>query len=464
MTISVTNTLTRTKQELVPREPGKISMYVCGPTVYNHIHIGNARMALVFDTIRRYLAYSGYDVTYVENFTDVDDKIINKANESGADPEQIALEYSRAYEDLMERLGVSPPDIRVRATEHIDDMIAMIEKLIEGGSAYESGGNVWFAVDRFPGYGKLSGRTLDDVRAGERVEPDPTKRNPLDFSLWKVAKPSEPSWKSPWGEGRPGWHIECSAMSQKYLGMSFDIHGGGSDLIFPHHENEIAQAEAATGSEPFVRYWLHNGMVNVGDEKMAKSVGNFVLAKDALDELTPQVLRVMAIAAHYRSDVDFGPDAVRQAGRTIERFQIFLAGAGEGSKPSSPEAKAFISRFKEAMDDDFNTPLALSVLHDLVRNGNAEKELASRGDEQAAVRLAPLVGAFHELTLAIGIDMKLRDERAGIADQLLDLLVTLRQKAREDGRYEDADLIRDRLADLGVALEDLPGGTRWRNR
>ncbi|HVE76232.1 MAG TPA: cysteine--tRNA ligase, partial [Actinomycetota bacterium] len=408
MPLVVTNTLTRRKDELVPREPGKIAMYVCGPTVYNHIHIGNARCYICFDVIRRYLQWRGYDVTYVQNHTDVDDKIIAKANEEGRPAEQVAADYSRAYEAAMHSLEVSPPTIRVLATEHIKEMIEMIEGLIEKGFAYESSGNVWFDVAKFEGYGSLSGRSLEDVRAGERVEPDPTKRHPLDFSLWKRSKEGEPAWDSPWGPGRPGWHIECSAMSLKYLGMSFDIHGGGSDLIFPHHENEIAQSEAYSGDKPFVNYWLHNGMVNLDEQKMSKSVGNFILVKDLVAKVPAPVIRLMSIAGHYRSEVDFSEGALQQARRALERFDIFLRAAkdvaGADSETADSEAgKEFITRFTEAMDDDFNTPAAIRVLHDLVRRGNAEIGKAAAGDVDAKKRTGSLVAAFDELTGVLGI-------------------------------------------------------------
>lgn len=461
VSVAVYNTLTRRKEELVPREPGKISMYVCGPTVYNHIHIGNARAFIVFDVIRRYLAWRGFDVLFVENYTDVDDKIIAKAAEEGIDPEEVAAHYAGAFEQLMKTLDVSPPDILVRATDHIADMIDMVGTLIDRGYAYESGGNVWFAVEKFPSYGKLSGRTLGDMRAGERVEPDPSKRFPLDFALWKAAKPGEPSWAGPWGAGRPGWHIECSAMSLRYLGMGFDIHGGGSDLIFPHHENEIAQSEAARGEEPFVRYWLHNGMVTIDEEKMSKSLGNFVLLRDLLEAVPAPVVRLLAVTGHYRSDVDWGPDQIEDARRSYERLDIFRRGAGEPSAEASDEGREFIERFRAAMDDDFNTPEALGVLHDLLRRGNILLDEASRGSR---VRLDGLAGPFDEMTQVLGIGT--RDAGLGRAgppvEDLVELLVAVRDEARRAARYGEADSIRARLAELGVVLEDTAGETRWR--
>lgn len=461
MPIVVTNTLTRNKEVLEPRDPGKISVYVCGPTVYNHIHVGNARSSIVYDVIRRYLRWRGYEVTYVQNYTDIDDRIITKAQEEGRDPADVAREYSLAFEDVMKALGIEPPDIVVKATDHIAIMIDEIQRLIDNNHAYASEGNVWFSVESFEGYGKLSGRSLDDVRAGERVEPDPSKRNPLDFAVWKAAKPGEPSWDSPWGKGRPGWHIECSAMSVKYLGMGFDIHGGGTDLIFPHHENEVAQAEGAYGKEPFVRYWLHNGMVNVDATKMSKSLGNFVFAKDFITEIPPLTLRFMAIAGHYRSDVDFGDDAVRQARRATERFRVFWKAAGSSAGDASGEGSKFLERFTAAMDDDFNTPLAISVLHDLLRNGNAELNLISRGDEEASVRLSSLAEAFSQITDVLGIRPETRPGQGGLVGDLIQLALDMREEARKAKRFEDADAIRDRLGELGVVIEDTPGGARW---
>ncbi|MGH2772745.1 MAG: cysteine--tRNA ligase [Actinomycetota bacterium] len=461
MALMVTNTLTRRKEELRPREESKISFYVCGPTVYNHIHVGNARAAVVFDVIRRYLRWRGYDVNFVQNYTDVDDKIIARATEEGRPAEEVAREYSHAYEVVMKALNVEPPDLLVKATDHIGDMIKAIGSLIERGYAYEAGGNVWFAVEEFKGYGKLSGRSLDDVRA-ERVEPDPSKRSPLDFALWKAAKEGEPSWESPWGRGRPGWHIECSTMSEKYLGMGFDIHGGGSDLIFPHHENEIAQAEAATGEEPFVRVWLHNGMVNLDEQKMSKSLGNFVLVKDFLKEIRPAALRLMSIAGHYRSDIDFGEASLRQAEKTLERFEIF-AHAAKAAGEVSEEGRKFLQRFTDAMDDDFNTPTAISVIHDLIKTGNIELEAAQGGDEAAQGRLEELMAAFCEMTDVLGLELESGTAAASeISGKLIDLVLELREAARQAGRYEESDKVRDRLRDLGIEIEDTKAGARWR--
>ncbi|MEX2553603.1 MAG: cysteine--tRNA ligase [Actinomycetota bacterium] len=455
MALAVTNTLGRTKEAFVPREEGKVGIYVCGPTVYGHIHVGNARAMVVFDVIRRYLEWSGFEVTFVRNYTDVDDKIIAQANEEGISAEEVARKYSDAFDAVAADLGIEEPDHSVRATEHISDMIKMIEGIVERGFGYESGGSVWFTVESFPGYGKLSGRTLEGVRAGERVEPDPNKRQPLDFALWKASKPGEPSWESPWGPGRPGWHIECSAMSARYLGMGFDIHGGGTDLIFPHHENEIAQAEAATGSEPFVRYWLHNGMVNMGAEKMSKSLGNLVLAKDLIASEGAEVLRLMSIAGNYRSEVDFSDASLNQAHRVAERIEAFRRDAGEAGEVSD-EGRRFLERFREAMDDDFNTPVALGVIRDLIRTGNT---VLSEGDAEQLGRLPGLVAALDEMT---GVLIGSVKKSGAVSSEEIEALIEERNAARKARDFAGADAIRDKLAGMGIILEDGPQGTRWR--
>jgi cysteinyl-tRNA synthetase len=457
MNVTVYNTLKRRKEELDVRDPGRIGMYVCGPTVYNHIHVGNARAFLVFDVIRRYLEWRGFDVKYVQNYTDIDDKIIAAAEKENRTAEQVAAEYSAAFEEVMRSVGVEEPDVLVKATEHIPDMLEMIEQLISRGCAYESGGNVWFSVEKFPDYGKLSGRRLEELRAGERVEPDPTKRHPLDFALWKAAKSGEPSWDSPWGPGRPGWHIECSAMSLKHLGMSFDIHGGGQDLIFPHHENEVAQSEAAKGESPFVRYWLHNGLVNIESEKMSKSLGNFVLLKDFVREIDPQLLRIFILSSHYRGDIDFTEQQIANARGVFERFKIFHSAAAQLVKSSEP-AEEYVQRFREAMDDDFHTPGALTVIHELVGEGNVAIEGATRGDQNAKERLAQLLGAFNEITGALGLEFKEDSLPSSEVQELIDK----REAARRDGNFSEADRIRDELTGQGIVLEDTPAGPRWR--
>ncbi len=465
MGLTVTNTLTRTKEAFVPRDEGKVSMYVCGPTVYGDIHIGNARAAIVFDVIRRYLAWRGFEVTFVQNYTDVDDKIINRASDEGTDWQELARHYSQAYEQVASALRLDPPDRLVKATDHIPEMIDMISRLVEGGFAYESAGSVWFSVENFPGYGKLSGRTLDEVHSRERVEPDPHKRFALDFALWKAAKQGEPSWDSPWGPGRPGWHIECSAMSAKYLGMGFDIHGGGSDLVFPHHENEIAQAEAALGTEPFVRYWLHNGMVKMDAQKMSKSIGNLVLVKDLLKDVRPEVLRMMAISGAYRSDVDFGEASLEQARRAVERFDNFSRAAGEAAAQVSKDGRRYLERLTAAMDDDFNTPLAISVMFDLVKHGNTLMD--SDNDPEGARNVAGLVAAFNQMAGVLGISYDPAADEAAAADNLSAEqaeLLERRDEARKTKNWAESDNLRDKLADLGIIVEDTPAGTRWHRK
>jgi cysteinyl-tRNA synthetase len=473
MALLVTNTLTRRKEPFEPLAPGRVGMYVCGPTVYDHPHLGHARSAVAFDVIRRALEFLGYRVTFVRNVTDVDDKIIARAAEEGRSPWEVAEEYARAYDEQMAALGVRPPTLAPRATAHILDMIRLIERLVARGAAYVVDGDVYYAVESFAAYGKLSRRTLEDVRAGERVEPDPRKRNPLDFALWKAAKPGEPSWPSPWGEGRPGWHIECSAMSMRFLGETFDIHGGGQDLVFPHHENEIAQSEAATG-KPFVRYWLHNGFVTIDAEKMSKSLGNFITVRDVLARAPAPAVRALLAAAHYRSPIDFTPAALEDARAAWARLATFSRNAraalGALEAPPPPDAAAaepYRRAFTRALEDDFNAPEALAVLHDLVSLANPLVERVERGDARAAAGLAALLECFETLAGVLGLSPT-RDwpEREGPADRALAALVSylleLREEARRARDFARADEIRARLARAGVIVEDRPAGPRWR--
>jgi cysteinyl-tRNA synthetase len=459
--------MARKTVELSPRDEGKISMYVCGPTVYNYIHIGNARTFLSFDLIRRYLRYRGYDVTYVMNYTDVDDKIIERAKIEGIPTDGVTQKYSRAFEDDMAALGTDMADVIVKATEHIEDMVDAIESLIEKGLAYEADGNVFYAVEKFDEYGKLSGRSLDDMRAGERIEPHESKTNPLDFALWKSAKEGEPSWSSPWGPGRPGWHIECSVMSMKYLGPGFDIHGGGSDLIFPHHENEVAQAEGLI-DPPFVRHWLHAGMVQMEAEKMSKSLGNIVLARDVAQRYPGEVARLWAITGSYRSQIVFSEASLSDAANAYERWKIFrdaarhrlddaMPEARSTTRPDETSAPAYVRRFISAMDDDFNSSQALAAVHDLVSEGN--RVLDGDGSDDV---LIPLVEQFLEITGVLGF--RFADDAAGseLVGGLVEYLLELREQARAEKAFERADGIRARLADLGVAVEDTSTGARWR--
>lgn len=473
MTVKVFDSMTRATVPLEPREPGKISMYCCGPTVYNYIHIGNARTFLWFDMIRRYLRYRGYDVTYVMNYTDVDDKIIDRANLEKVSPETITAKYTRAFETDMAALGLEPADIVCKATDHITEMVEAIAGLIDKGLAYEAGGDVWYSVESFENYGKLSNRSLDDMRAGERIEPHEGKRNPLDFALWKSAKEGEPSWSSPWGPGRPGWHIECSVMSTKYLGMAFDIHGGGSDLIFPHHENEIAQAEGLLGGT-FVRYWLHAGMVQMESQKMSKSLGNVALAHDVLEHYPGAVARYWALTGSYRSQVVFSDDSFDDARSAYERLKTFLESARHalGDEMPNPagvvragddvEATGYVTRFIEAMDDDFNSAEALGAVHDLVRAGNKTLEATQRGDAAARGELIQHVEDLIELTGVLGLEFEADVASSELAGALVDYLLKLRDQAREEKAFDRADSIRDKLVELGVEVEDTPAGPRWR--
>jgi cysteinyl-tRNA synthetase len=471
MTLSVYNTLTRRKEPFAPADPARVGMYVCGPTVYDHPHLGHARAAVAFDVIRRALTFLGFRVTYVRNVTDVDDKIIARANEEDRSPWEVAEEYTRSYDEQMTALGVLPPDIAPRATAHIFDMIRLIEKLVDTGVAYVVDNDVYYSVESFHGYGKLSNRSLEDMRAGERVEPDPRKRNPLDFALWKAAKPGEPSWPSPWGDGRPGWHIECSAMSMKYLGTTLDVHGGGQDLIFPHHENEIAQSEAATGA-PFARVWLHNGFVTIDKEKMAKSLKNFVTVSDVLADYPAPAVRTLLAGAHYRSQIDFSPRALDDGRAAWDRLATFGRNAaavlGDRTGAGDPAAaEPWRAKFTAAISDDFNTPEALAVLFDLVSTANPLIERVERGDAAAAADLSSLADAFESLAEVIGLspshDWPERTDRASdVLGPLVDYLLELREEARNAKDYAMADGIRDRLAAAGVIVEDRPGGARWR--
>jgi cysteinyl-tRNA synthetase len=477
MSIRVNETLRRAAVDLEPRDPGKVSIYVCGPTVYNFVHIGNARTFVWFDQIRKYLTYRGYDVTYVMNYTDVDDKIIERANVEGISPDAVTSKYARAFEEDMAVIGVTPPDVLARATTHIEDMIKAIEGLIEKGVAYEAEGDVFFSVEKFPGYGKLSGRSLDDMRAGERIEPQATKQNPLDFALWKSAKEGEPSWSSPWGPGRPGWHIECSVMSTKYLGMGFDIHGGASDLIFPHHENEIAQAEALAGDEPFVRNWLHAGLVQVAEEKMSKSLGNFVLAREVIERFPGEVARYWALMGSYRSQVVFSEASLTDAAQSYDRWKIFVDSARHVLGEDMPQptdvtrtdadlegspVTGYVQRFIDGMDDDFNSAEAFAVIHELVKEGNKRLESVQRDEIGAREELVELVGSFLEITGTLGFAFDSLGGDSELVAGLVEYLLELREQARAEKAFDRADAIRQRLQDLGVTIEDTASGTRWR--
>jgi cysteinyl-tRNA synthetase len=479
MAIRIYDTRARRNVELDVRDSGRVSMYGCGMTVYGYAHIGNARTVLWYDQIRRYLEYRGFAVTYVMNYTDVDDKIIERAKLEKATAEEIAHKYSVAFEKDMTALGVAPPTILCRATDHIEDMIKSIEGLIERGAAYEAEGDVYFSVETFRSYGKLSHRSLDDIRAMERIEPSDKKRHPVDFALWKAAKEGEPSWESPWGPGRPGWHIECSVMATKYLGMDFDIHSGATDLIFPHHENEIAQAEALDArGRAFVRHWMHAGLVQMETEKMSKSLGNIVLVKDLLESYPGEVVRYWALTSSYRSQAVFSDDSLEDARQAYERLNNFHTAARHllGDEFPAPESARrrindasvegpgaeLVVRFIEAMDDDFNSARALAAVHDLVRSGNKLIEGAQRGDSGRRAELKDLTGRFVELTDVLGLHFLADEPAAGLAGGLIDFLLELREEARADKAFDRADAIRSKLQELGVSVEDTPAGPRWR--
>jgi cysteinyl-tRNA synthetase len=488
VTLQLTNTLTRRKEPFLPREPGRVGIYLCGPTVYGEPHIGNLRNVVVFDVLRRHLVASGYDVLYVRNLTDVDDKIIAAAGHDPLRAFVVAEHWTRVYDQVTAALGVLPPDIAPRASGHIPEMLSLIARLVERGLAYRAGGDVFFAVDKWPEYGKLSSRDIGELRAGARVEVNPEKRDPLDFVLWKGAKPGEPTWDSPWGPGRPGWHIECSAMAAKYLGRGFDIHGGGEDLVFPHHENEIAQSEGATG-EPFARYWLHNAFLEVKGEKMAKSVGNVLSPRELLHRYRGVVLRYALLGAHYRSPLEFSDEALDDAAASYERLATFAVNAARalqppGEAPAQPPSRggpvagdqpvpgpagglavveegAYRERFVAALDDDLNVPAALAVLFDLVADANPLIGTAERGDAAAARKLRARLALFGDLAARLGFTplLDLPDQAAFPA--VLDLVLELRERARAARDFAAADMIRERLATVGIRVEDRVGGPRW---
>ena len=466
MSIKLYNTLKKQKEEFQPIEPGKVGIYCCGPTTYNFIHLGNARPLVVFDTIRRYFLWRGMDVRYVQNFTDVDDKIIKRGHEEHMAPEAVAEKYIAAYFEDAKALNVLPADVHPRVTEHIPEIVDLIEKIIANGHAYAAGGDVYFDVLSFPSYGALSGRAVEDLKSGARVDPTEHKRNPLDFALWKAAKPGEPAWDSPWGKGRPGWHIECSAMSRKYLGDTFDIHGGGADLVFPHHENEVAQSKAATGSD-FVHYWLHNGFITVNEEKMSKSLGNFFLLRDILAKFPGPVVRYYLLATHYRSPIDFSDDKLASAQKSLERihnsWQLFQDAQKRAVPGADAEFSALVAKHKDefiaAMDDDFNTALAISVVFNFCRDLNTW--LAAHPTPPAET-MAEVKTLFEGFDAVLGMIIPAEAQKGGLEDALMALILDIRQKARANKDWATADAIRDGLKAAGVVVEDTPQGARWK--
>ncbi|MES9959546.1 MAG: cysteine--tRNA ligase [Sedimenticola sp.] len=459
--LKVYNDLTNQKEEFKPIEPGKVRMYVCGMTVYDLCHLGHARVMVVFDVVYRYLKARGYDVTYIRNITDIDDKIINRANENGEPFGDLTERFIRAMHEDSDALGILPPDDEPRATTHLAEIIAMVEKLIENGHAYAAeNGDVYFDVRSFPDYGKLSGKSIDDLESGARVEVDDIKRDPLDFALWKATKPGEPAWDSPWGQGRPGWHIECSAMSTCCLGDTFDIHGGGADLTFPHHENEIAQSEGATGHK-FVNYWMHNGFVRINDEKMSKSLGNFFTVREILGRYQAEEVRYFILTSQYRSPLNYDDEHLDNARGALTRFYTALRGLPE-VEPAGGEA--FVERFHEAMDDDFNTPEALATMFEMVREINRvraedERQAAALGAELR--RLGAILGILQD-----DAESYLRGGAPGgddgLSDADIEALIAQRVEAKANKDWAEADRIRDELKSHDILLEDGPQGTSWR--
>jgi cysteinyl-tRNA synthetase len=475
MTMRIYNTLTKTKETFEPLTPGHVKIYVCGPTVYDSCHVGHARSVVVFDVVVRFLRAMDFQVTYVRNFTDVDDKIIRRANEVGMDTRRLAEKYIDEFHRDMDALNVIRADHEPRVTEHIEDIVAVVNRLMEKKAAYLADGDVFYAVETFAGYGKLSGRRLDDMVAGSRVEINTNKRNPFDFVLWKSAKPGEPAWPSPWGEGRPGWHIECSAMSQRFLGETFDIHGGGKDLIFPHHENEIAQSEAAHG-KAFARYWMHNGFVNINNEKMSKSLNNFLMIKDILKSYHPETVRLFLLSSHYRSPIDFSDRNLMETGKALDKLYGVLKrmdeeggiAGGEATLPAGP----FWQAFREAMDDDFNTAKGVGILFNLLKDANRILDEDGRSTRSRDA-LAALSSDLMRMGNVLGILQQPWSDYFGqradsqlqalaISAERIDALVAERTEARRQKDWQRADAIRDELEKAGILLEDKADGTQWK--
>jgi cysteinyl-tRNA synthetase len=471
MSLRIFDSLSRKKEEFTPLTPGEVRMYVCGVTVYDRCHIGHARSAIVFDVIRRYLRFKGFRLSFVRNFTDVDDKIIRRAQQEGVSPSEISERYIAEFGTDMASIGVAPGDVEPKATEHIPQMLALIERLIRKRMAYVVDGDVYFEVKRFSSYGRLSGKNLEELQAGARVEVDERKNDPLDFALWKSSKPGEPAWPSRWGPGRPGWHIECSAMAMQYLGEAFDIHGGGEDLIFPHHENEIAQSEGATGKQ-FVRYWIHNGFVNLGAEKMSKSLGNTLEIREIVRRHDPEALRLYLLGTHYRHPVDYADERIDEAARALERLRALQDEAVRIGAPEAPSDRALRAaieahraRFEAAMDDDFNTPQALAVLFDLARLLYTARDRVVQGAAGAG-GFAAGVGELTTLARVLGLlEMPGRERAIDPALQTrIELMVARRGEARRQRDFAEADRVREELHRMGVIVEDTPGGTSWKVR
>ncbi len=463
--MKVFNTQTRRKEEFVPVEPGKVKLYACGPTVYNYFHIGNARPFVIFDTLRRYLEHRGMEVAFVQNFTDIDDKMIRRANEEGITVKELADRFIAAYYEDAAALGIRPATVHPKATEHMPEIIDIIEKLMAKGLAYAVRGDVYFDTQAYKNhYGKLSGQNMEDLESGARVDVDEVKQHPMDFALWKTQKPGEPAWESPWGMGRPGWHIECSAMSMKYLGETVDIHGGGQDLIFPHHENEIAQSEGATG-KPFVRYWMHNGFLNIDNEKMSKSLDNFLTVRDIRQQYDPEAVRFFLLSAHYRSPLNFSAEQIEQAKAALDRLYtardnyLFILEKAEDKTSSDADtvlmdtAKAAVVRFDEAMDDDLNTADAMGVLFDLVKQANI-----GLGTDSAKAAVQAVLDAFAAMGDVLGLVKPKQQED----DAQVEALVAARATARKERNWAESDRLRDEIKSLGYTVEDTAQGQKVR--
>lgn len=476
MTLRVFNTLGRKKETFEPLEPGKVRMYVCGPTVYDSSHIGHARSVVVFDVIARYLRVKGYEVTYVRNFTDIDDKIIDKANQLAVDTQDVAERYIKEFHEDMDALNIERADIEPKATAHISQIIKFIEQLMDEGFAYKINGDVYYSVEKFKEYGKLSGRRLEEMEAGARVDVDIRKQNPFDFVLWKSSKPGEPTWESPWGMGRPGWHIECSAMSCEYLGEMFDIHGGGKDLTFPHHENEIAQSEAIF-KKPFVKYWIHNGFVNINQEKMSKSLGNFLMIKDAIKTYHPEAVRLFLLSKHYRSPIDFTEKAMDEASAGLDKIYSLLERTNEKIALTTVGDAApgdCWERFCEAMDDDFNSAQGVGIVFDTVRKVN---RILDQNNDGLSSELKTMIQTIQVDILRIGQTLgilmespktyfdkkrsKVLEEKS-IDPVVIENLIQKRNAARREKDWEKADEVRIQLQDMNVTVEDRPEGTVWK--
>ena len=462
--MQIYNSKNRRKEEFVPIHPGEVRMYACGPTVYDYFHIGNARPFIVFDVLRRYFEHRGYKVTFVQNFTDIDDKMIKRANKEGITVKELGDRFIKEYYQDAQALGVRPATVHPRATEHIPQIIALVQKLIDKGLAYEVNGDVYFDTAAFPAYGALSGQNLEDLEAGARVEVDNVKKNPADFAVWKAQKPGEPAWESPWGMGRPGWHIECSAMSMTYLGETFDIHGGGKDLLFPHHENEVAQSEGATG-KPYVHYWMHNGFINVDNEKMSKSLGNFFTVRDILKEYDAEDVRMFMLSAQYRSPINFSREMIAQAHSSLSRLytardQMTFLLQHAPERELNGEEKAFVQRVQEhvakfdaAMDDDLNTADAMGAIFELVRDANLN---LNADTAKAAIQAA--LDALLELCDVLGLLMK----KASDLPADIQALADERVQARKDKNWKRSDELRDQLKELGYTVEDTKEGQKVR--